>query len=257
MNKIIQRCLMATAGLAFMCGSAVAEEAGKDGYFAVRLGFQPYELRAKGTVGNRNFNRTADLSDIMDRSADTTLLGGELEYGRDKWFVNLAAFYQETKFERSNGISGANLTFDRTALNPMVGYRVYETPDKALKVDAMAGAYYVRVNADVELFTPVLGNVSGDRHINFTDPMIGARAYYAFTKKLGLAASGQIGGFGVGSEFHDVLAGSLVYNFTNWFAMSAGYKYWYWKYEDDDATLNRSVADAARAYDRRAVQVLT
>jgi hypothetical protein len=31
---------------------------------------------------------------------------------------------------------------------------------------------------------------------------------------------------------------NLVYNFTDWFAMSAGYKYWYFKYEDDSKPLN-------------------
>lgn len=237
MNKIIRRCLMATACLAFMCGPSAAQEDGKDGYFAVRLGFQPYELNAKGSLPGRSFDRTASLSDIMD-DADTTILGGEFEYGWNKWFLNLGAFYQESEFDRSDGISGTNLTFERTALNPMLGYRVYGDRSP-LSVDLMAGAFYVKVNADVESFDPVGGTISGSRNIEFVDPMIGARAYYAFTKKLGLAASGQIGGFGAGSEFHNVLAGSLVYNFTNWFAMSAGYKYWYWKYEDDDATLSR------------------
>ena len=210
--------------------------AGKDSYFAIRLGFQPYELNAKGSVAGRSFDRTASLSDIMD-DADTTLLGGEFEYGWNKWFLNLAAFYQESEFDRSNGVQGTNLTFERTAINPMLGYRVYGNRNP-LSVDLMAGAYYVKVDADVESFDPS-GNISGSRDIEFTDPMLGARAYLALTRNLGLTALGQIGGFGVGSEFHNVLAGSFVYNFTDWFAMSAGYKYWYWKYEDDDATLTR------------------
>lgn len=219
-------------------GTTSGEGAGarKDSYFAIRLGFQPYELNAKGSVAGRSFDRTASLSDIMD-NADTTLLGGELEYGWNKWFLNLAAFYQKSEFDRSNGVQGTDLTFERTAINPMLGYRVYGNRNP-LSVDLMAGAYYVKVKADVESFDPS-GNISGSRDLDFTDPMFGARAYLALTKNLGLTAMGQIGGFGVGSEFHNVLASSFVYNFTDWFAMSAGYKYWYWKYEEDAATLSR------------------
>jgi hypothetical protein len=42
----------------------------------------------------------------------------------------------------------------------------------------------------------------------------------------------------VGSDLQTVLSGSLVYNFTNWLAVSAGYKYWYFKYTDTSAAIS-------------------
>jgi len=101
-----------------------------------------------------------------------------------------------------------------------------------------AGLYYLKVKAEVDLHTPAF-DVSEDRDIDFWDPMFGARAYLALTKKFGVSAAGQIGGFGAGSELNYLAGGNLVYNFTQRFALSGGYRYWHWKYEDNDATLSR------------------
>jgi len=242
MRTIIQRLLVATAVLASMCGSAAAAEAeaGKDWYVALRFGYQPYQLDVEGHAAGRDFDRSASISDIMDKT-DTTILGGEAEFGKGKWFTSLGAFYQKSEVSKSNGVDGADLSFKEYVLNPLVGYRVIETKmgDMPLLVDAMAGLQYVKVKLELDLYSPTLGNNSGSRDFNFTDPMLGARAYLGITKKLGLASSFQLGGFGVGSEINTILAGSVVYNFTDWFALSGGYKYWYFKYENDEKILSR------------------
>ena len=240
MRKIIQRLLVATAVLASMYGSASAEEPGKDWYVALRFGYEPYQLEVQGHAANRDFSRSASLSDIMDKT-DTTILGGEAEFGKGKWFTSIGTFYQKSEVSKSNGIDGADFSFKEYVVNPMVGYRVIETKvgDMPFMVDAMAGLQYVKVKLELDLYSPTLGNNSGERKINFTDPMIGARSYLAITKKLGFASSFQLGGFGVGSEVDTIVAGSIVYNFTDWFALSGGYKYWYFKYENDEKPLSR------------------
>jgi hypothetical protein len=241
MRHIIQRCLMATVLLASMCGFVAAEEAGKDWYIAFRTGYQPYHLTEKGTARGRDFNESASLKDIIDKT-DTTILGGELEYGKGKWFLNFAGFYQKSEASKGNSILGTDVTFKETGLNPMVGYRVYETSlggDRHLLVDAMAGIFYIKIEGDMDFFAPdPVGNHFVSRNLHFVDPMVGLRTYLALTKKFGIAASGQIGGFGVGSDLQTVLSGSLVYNFTNWLAVSVGYKYWYFKYADSSAPVS-------------------
>ncbi|MBE0618677.1 MAG: hypothetical protein IH608_12250 [Proteobacteria bacterium] len=240
MKRFMQRGLMVTAALASLCGTAGAAPAAKDWYLALRLGYQPYHIRMQGDVGDRSFDETATLKDIMDNT-DTTILGGELEFGKDKWFTSLTAFYQKSKAESGNDTRGADVTFTETAVNPVVGYRLYQTGlggDKALSVSGTVGVYYVKVKAEVDINTPNL-DISENKDIDFLDPMFGARAYLALTKKFGVSAAGQIGGFGVGSELNYLASGNLVYNFTDWFALSGGYRYWYWKYEDDDARLSR------------------
>jgi hypothetical protein len=193
-----------------------------------------------GTVANRDFKAKADLSDILDNT-DTTLFGGYVEFGKGRWFTFLSGSYQDTKAEHGDTTLGSKVNFTEQTLNWMAGYRVLTHPlseGRALAVDVMGGVYYVNVKNDLNIYNPHLGNISRSERVEFFDPMIGARLYYPFTKKFGTAVSGQIGGFGVGSELQYVASASLVYNFTHWFALSAGYQYWYWKYKDDGARVS-------------------
>lgn len=241
MKKFIQNLLLITGLFVLFCGSAVAEQLDKDWYLALRLGYQPYTMKAEGTIGNRDFSGDADLKDIIDKT-DTTIFGGEIEYGKGKWFLNFAGMYQESEVDKGDTTTGAKVTFEEMAVNPMVGYRVYQASlsgDRAVTVDVMGGIYYVKVDLDVDIYSPVLGNFSRGGDFDFTDPMVGARTYLALTKKFGIGAMGEIGGFGVGSELNGFVAGNLVYNFSECFAVSGGYKYWYWKYEDDNALVSR------------------
>jgi hypothetical protein len=242
MRQVIQRCLVVTAILASMCGSVSAEQAGKGWYGALRLGYQPYAVDIDGTLLGREFSASASLSDIMDKT-DTTILGGEVEFGKDKWFITLGAFYQKSEADKGDTTLGATVTLKELGVNPMFGYRVYQQRlggGYPFAVDLTAGVFYVKVDTDVTIYSP-LGNVSRSRDIDFLDPMIGARASLGLTQKFGVGASGEIGGFGVGSELQYVAAANLIYNFTDWFAVSGGYKYWYFRYEDDNAPLSKLV----------------
>lgn len=240
MKKVITRLLVVTVVIVSLCGSASAEQAEKDWYVALRLGYQPYSVEESGNVGNRSFDVKSNLSDILKKT-DTTIFGGEVEFGKGQWFTFLNGFYQKSEADKGNTTLGATGTFKELGLNPMVGYRVYQQPfggGRALAVDVMAGVFYVKLSGDVAIYSPI-GNVSRSQDISFIDPMVGARVYYAFTKKFGVGVSGQIGGgFGEGSKLQYVAAANLVYNFTDWFALSAGYKYWYFRYEDDNKPLN-------------------
>ncbi len=233
MQKLLQKFLVVTVIIVSLCGYALAEQADepaaqaeKDWYVALRLGFQPYTMEMSGKVGNKEFDAKADLADIMDNT-DTTILGGEIEFGKGKLFMILNGFYQ--KSEATDGRTDGS-TFTETGFNPMIGYRVYQgdgpTP---VSVDLMAGAYYVKVSTELEIDNVKIGD---KRDSDFTDAMIGLRAYYGFTKQFGASVFGEVGGGG--SELQYVVSANLVYNFTNWFAMSVGYKYWYFKYDGDE-----------------------
>lgn len=235
-QKLIQKCLIVTLIIASLCGSVLAEQPDKDWYVAFRLGMQPYTVETSGQAGNRTFDAKADLADILDNT-DTTLAGGEIEFGISRFFMILNGFYQKTEAEKRNSILGVDITYKQMGFNPMVGYRVYRVDGQTpMYVDVMAGAYYVKISADMDIYS-TLGDVSlSGEDIDFTDAMIGARAYYGFTKKFGASVFGEIGAGG--SELQYVAAANLVYNFTDWFAATVGYKYWYFKYEDENKPLS-------------------
>jgi hypothetical protein len=228
------------AVLVSLCGSASAEQAEKDWYVSLRMALQPYTTEMSGKIGHREFDAKADLSDIMDNT-DTTLLGGEVEFGKGRWFTFLSGTYQDTEAENGDTNHGSKVNFTEKSLNMMVGYRVLKQDlgdGRTFSLDAMGGGFYVDVKNDVNIYNPVLGNISHSESISFLDPMVGARMYYPFTKKFGAQIFGEIGGMIFGSEMHFVADARLVYNFTERFILSAGYKYWYWRWEDDGARLN-------------------
>ena len=110
---------------------------------------------------------------------------------------------------------------------------------QAFSVDAMLGIAYTHLSAGVTLFDPVNGNEIGlSSSINLIDPMLGTRVGYAFSKKFGISAVGEVGGFGASSKIQGIVQGGVGYNFTDWFQLSAAFKYWYFKYEDNSKPLN-------------------
>jgi hypothetical protein len=213
----------------------------KDWYVALRLGFMPYNLDASGAIGNRPFDVSSSLSDITSKT-DTTILGGDVEFGKQGFFIDVPTFYQKSVGNQGNGILGAQATLKELNINPMIGYRVFQQAfgdGQAFAVDAMAGVSYVRLSAGLTLFDPVNGNeLSPERDFHFTDPMIGTRVSYAFSKKFGINASGEIGGFTLGSKLQAIAQGGVGYNVTDWFQASVGFKYWYFRYEDNTQLLN-------------------
>jgi hypothetical protein len=236
MQKLVQVVLVAALIVACSCGSVLAQQ-GKDWYLAFRLGYQPYDLDTKGTLNGRDFDYDTSLSDIKDKS-DLTIFGGEVEFSKCKWFIVVSGFHQTIEDDAGNTTNGYDVSFKKTAINPMFGYHIYRQElggGRAFAIDVMAGAYYVKLESDVAIYSNGV-NLGGDRNINFTDPMVGMRLNYGFTKRFGIGFSGEIGSGG--SELQYVAAANLSYKLTNNIGVFGGYKYWYYKWKDSDKALS-------------------
>jgi hypothetical protein len=241
MKKLVQMFFLVTLIIVSFCGSALAEPTAKDWYIALRLGYSPFTMEADGTVANRNFHTKADLSDIMDKM-DTTLGGIDVEFGMGKWFGILQGMYMKMETEEGNTANGHTAMLKQVAFNPTVGYKVYQgnfEGNQSLHIDALAGLSYMKTSWEFNFYDTVLGNLSRSNDFSTLDPMIGARVRYMFTKNFGMMAQGQIGGFGVGTELQYIASANLVYAFNHMISMAVGYKYWYFKYEDEGAVLKK------------------
>ena len=75
-------------------------------------------------------------------------------------------------------------------------------------------------------------SASGKRE--WFDPIIGARWQWNFQEHWFLAAKGDIGGFGVGSDFTWNTQATVGYQFTNYFSTELGYHYFDTDYRDGD-----------------------
>ncbi|HEU4679752.1 MAG TPA: hypothetical protein VFS35_09550, partial [Terrimicrobiaceae bacterium] len=75
---------------------------------------------------------------------------------------------------------------------------------------------------------------SGSADVWWVDPIIGLRAQVNFTRWLFLAAQGDVGGFGAGSQIAWVVQATVGVNFTRNIFAELGYRYMYVDYENSN-----------------------
>jgi len=102
------------------------------------------------------------------------------------------------------------------------GYRVYAAPQ--FTFDLLAGARIWRLTNDLRV-TAAGRTVGFSNNFGWADPVIGVRAFYRFNERFTFLAQGDIGGFGVGSDFTWQALATLNYSLNDRFAVSAGYKW--------------------------------
>lgn len=122
----------------------------------------------------------------------------------EMWLVEFGGFYQAGKWFLDGKKEG------RTA-----------------SVDVLAGGRYWYMHGDLDTSIPY----SSSKTNQFVDPIIGARATIDLTDKFSFRLKGDIGGFGVGSDFTwNALAG-FGYQFSKGVTALLGYRYLYMDYK--------------------------
>lgn len=96
-------------------------------------------------------------------------------------------------------------------------------------VDFIAGVRYVDMDANI---TVVGGPTLLDTNRDWLDPLIGARWVWQFTEGWSLVARGDIGGFGVGSDFSWQALGIVEWQPWKYASFIAGYRALNMDYED-------------------------
>lgn len=104
-------------------------------------------------------------------------------------------------------------------LTELVGY--YRIQRGNHYFDTTAGLRYVKMTTEV---SPARGPTLVDATLDWTDPIIGGRYLWAFADNLKLIASGNIGGFGVGSEFSWEALGLVEWQPFEYVSFIGGYR---------------------------------
>lgn len=94
--------------------------------------------------------------------------------------------------------------------------------------DALGGGRFVSLESQVSARA-----ASASKSTTFFDPLIGGRAGYAVTDRVSLLATGNIGGFGVGSEFTWEAYAGASYAINDSVSTELGYRYLSIDYEGD------------------------
>ena len=232
-HTLIPSLLCATSFLA-VAGPTVTESAPIDmptptDSWEFRLTPYGWLTAIDGTSGPEGFPSEIDagFSDVLDVLEMAAAL--QFEARRGRWGFMADAFYAEL------GLSGTlpgplqtnvDVDFEQFLGEFVVFYRVSETPESF--VDLYAGIRHMSLTLDLEATTtgtllPIGGTRSGDA--DWTDPIIGVRSQWEINDRWYLAAKGDIGGFGVDSDFTWNIQGSVGYRFNDSVSLEVGYRY--------------------------------
>lgn len=193
-------------------------------------------------VGGRKADVDASFGDILDASDSLFSFSGHFEVGHGRWAGYLDAWYGNLGADGLSGPSGMadiDVTFEQLIVDFGVMYRVYQWQPEGIGhghrlggiVDLYGGARYNMVSLEVD--PAMLASRSQDEH--WVDPIIGARLIHPLSENLHARVNGDIGGFGVGSDFTWSATAVLGYDFTI-FSIPAtiygGYRAIGWEYSD-------------------------
>lgn len=117
------------------------------------------------------------------------------------------------------------------------GYRVVDKGRQSL--DLFAGGRINSMKTELDLTGP-RRSFSGSKTETWVDPVIGLRLQAPMDQRWSLAAYGDIGGFGMGSDLSWQLMGVAKYELSRRWSMSGG-----WRHLDIDYHKNGFVFDAA------------
>ena len=127
--------------------------------------------------------------------------------------------------------ANANVKMAQTMLSGAVAYRAVEGRSP---VDVVGGLRYNKIEVDAVINASLLALAgtfarSGDE--DWVDPFVGARIQHPLTERLTLVAYGDVGGFGVGSDFAWQAAVGVNYDFTKRVTGKFGYRAIYADYD--------------------------
>ncbi len=214
-NTMLQHRILATL-ISLVLGTAASAQNALE-VEGNRGSITPYVwgLSVDGDAGVGPITASVDIpfSDILDRLNFALMVEGE--YWNGRWGVLGNLFYSELENSRS-GLVTTTTDIQMTMVGAAVAYRFgpFENSSHRTVFDAYAGLRHTSL--DVRLTTSL--GASTTRNANFTDPVIGGRFITELTTESRLVIGGDVGGFGVGSDFswqaiglyaHDISLGQM------------------------------------------------
>ncbi len=188
---------------------------------------EPYLLfpNMKGAVGVGelpNVNVDADPGDIFSKLQIGAMLN--FEVSNEKWTIATDFIYMDLKQDVTPGtiISSGKVTAKQFAWE-LAGMRNIR-PWLDIGIGGILSV--VKSGADINVKTPGGGTANRNKEISATwyDPMLIARIKNAPGKKFLYQVRGEIGGFGIGSDFAWQIQAYAGYRFSKLFQMTAGYR---------------------------------
>jgi hypothetical protein len=203
-----------------------------------------WAMGTEGDVGVRGLtaNVSASFTDIIDDSDSLFALSGRLEVGYEKFAVFVDGFYADIGVDNITGPEGmadVDLTFEQIIVDFGAMYRIGDwepsggaaANEQNITLDLYAGGRYI----DLEMELDPASQASRSADQQWIDPIFGAKLNYPISENWLFNINGDIGGFGVESDFTWSTTAVFGYNF-DLFSIPAtvlfGYRAYGWDYAD-------------------------
>jgi hypothetical protein len=169
----------------------------------------------------------ASFGDILDNLEFGFM--GTYRATRDRLSITVDGIYMGLGSAGSGpaGFVDADVDLDQSALEVDVGYEVLD------RLTIFGGIRYNDLSVGIRATGP-LGTRSESADEDWIDPVIGAHYTFDFADRWSFTLRGDIGGFGVGSEFAWQGVGTLRWQATDRVGVLGAYRYIDMDYESDD-----------------------
>lgn len=205
LNKIVLLLVSLFILFAIPSGALAAQEAAQDDGW--KFTFSPYfwgvSMNGKSTVGQNQSDVDISFSDILDNLNMAVM--GDLRLEKGHWAIQSNFLWAELEADKAVGPLNINVEPTLSIVEVDGRYRMTDN------FELIAGARYYDLEIDFNI-TGALGvAVSGSE--DWIDPYAGIVFSYPFNDRWTFGARGDIGGFGVGSDFAFQLWGLFDYRF--------------------------------------------
>jgi hypothetical protein len=191
--------------------------------------FAPYLWGAAmdGTTGIGGVTADVDMSfaDILDQLEMGFM--GTYRATKDRYVLNFDAIYMGlgTTERGPHGQLKADIDMDQTALEADAGYEVADN------LVVFGGLRYVDLSGKVAAQGPLGVERSGHGGADWVDPVVGLMYTIPFSDEWSSTLRGDIGGFGIGSDFAWQLAATLRWQVSPSVGVVGAYRYIAMDYE--------------------------
>ena len=224
MRFILRTTVLGTALILLAAPRASAQKGAGDWQFAVA----PYLWAAgmDGTMAIANFEEDIDVpfGTIID-NLDLALMG-HFDMRNDRWVVMSDLIFVDLEDRQERALGNLTAGLELTLLEVAGGYRLSPV------IAVLAGARWVDSGTSLRYSGPVVDN-DASANTSWIDPLVGVQVLAPLAEKWWLGFSGDIGGFGVGSDLTWQVYANLGFKASNLVSIIVGYRAIDIDYEDD------------------------